>query len=50
VFVPARRDAQVCSARCRKLRYRRLQALRSAIPLEEGLAAAEVVLVKALAD
>jgi hypothetical protein len=48
VFVPTRSDAQVCSSRCRKARYRRVQMLRSAVPLDPELAAIERVLIAAL--
>jgi hypothetical protein len=49
-FVPARCDAIVCSPNCRKLRYRRVHAMRSVPQIDEELRAVEVALVKALAD
>jgi hypothetical protein len=47
-YIPARCDAITCSPRCRKARYRRLQALRLAVPLDPELAAIERVLIAAL--
>jgi hypothetical protein len=50
MFTPTHCDAIVCSPKCRKLRYRRVQMLRSVPPLDEEMVAVEAALVKALAD